>query len=297
MKFRLAHSLVMVLSSGLLFAKEPIGLVVSMKGKGEIHSKEGVRPAQIGTQLYVGDLIKTARAGSVHFVLKDKSTFSLAGDTAVKINTVLFDTNRAQTHIRLKQGTFEFLAGEISKVAPENFEIETETATIGIRGSGGTLRHVPGLGLLAQTMEGHVLEVVSLTGNRFLISDPRRGLVLHASGYGYYAVVNALFWNALNLPAPEVPSFSFPLPMNTQTDPRNFAIRPTSSLTFRRRFRVLDLKQPDPKLQPEKDPEPANGLKGRSIKIERETTSGFSILYSQSKAIVKHQNRSHSNRR
>ncbi len=87
-------------------------------------------------QLKEHDTIKTGDNAKVKIFFKDNTVVSLGQNTSFNINTYYF-TGKKDSNIKFKvlKGFFKTVTGEISKVAPQRFKLQTKNATIGIRGT------------------------------------------------------------------------------------------------------------------------------------------------------------------
>ena len=171
--------------------QKAVGMVVSLKGKATITSSNGrKRPATLRSPIFIGDKIETSFRGFVQVDFLDRSKISLAGSSDFEIKDYEFDGERkiARSEGKINNGALHFMAGKIAKIAPQNYKIETATATIGIRGSSGevqtsdgSLPGVPkgfklmktgGIGVTAQ-MNGapKELPVITQSGRGFAVND------------------------------------------------------------------------------------------------------------------------------
>lgn len=118
-----------------------VGIVLSVKGKVIIERIDAsMIQAQLGTSIYIGDRIETGHKAFVQIEFLDRSKINLMGSSDVTINDYFFDGSQKSTSdVTIENGAMGFMAGKISKVAPQNYKIQTITATIGIRGSSGEL--------------------------------------------------------------------------------------------------------------------------------------------------------------
>lgn len=179
--------LFLLLGVGVLNADEPqrIAMVVSARGEVVVFSKEGVsRPGVMGSALLVGDRLVTKSGATIEVVFLDGSKLSLAGEGNLSVDDYAYGGKRKPTSVvTVRSGVFSFMAGKIAKIAPENYKVETTTATIGIRGSGG---HgvVTSDGLTISTVPGHVLVVTTKTGEQYLLDDPSLTLKVDRLGRG-----------------------------------------------------------------------------------------------------------------
>ncbi len=87
-------------------------------------------------QLKVHDIIKTGNNAKVKIFFKDNTAVSLGQNTSFEIDTYLFTGKKdSQIKFRVLKGFFKTVTGEISKIAPQRFKLQTKNATIGIRGT------------------------------------------------------------------------------------------------------------------------------------------------------------------
>ncbi|MCB1135856.1 MAG: FecR domain-containing protein, partial [Chlamydiia bacterium] len=171
-------------------AKEPVGLVISVKGNALIKSSDGqTHIAQLKSPIYVGDSIQTGFQAFVQVNFIDQSKLSIAGSTDLTVNDYAFDgKDNIRSDVTVKNGALSFMAGKIAKMAPENYKIHTAMATVGIRGSSGEIQTTDGS--LAGTQPG--LTVMKKGGIGLTVTD-KGGLTLPditTSGTGF--VVSAV---------------------------------------------------------------------------------------------------------
>lgn len=166
-----------------LLAAEAVGLITASRGAATIKREDQkLYPVRMGTPVYVQDFITLSPQALVKITFIDRSTISLTGGANLLVKNFVFkESKEAISHLEVKRGTFSFLAGEIARMAPENYQIETETATIGIRGSGG-IGVTSAKRLLITTLPGHILDIHSRTGQRRIVAVPTTGLQVDASG-------------------------------------------------------------------------------------------------------------------
>lgn len=193
----LIFSFLLVSSEGAAAMSDRVAMITSIKGRSEVVGSDGnVRAVTIGTLLYVGDCVKTSRSASIKITFIDRSTVSLAGNAELVIDDYLFKKGeKPRSSLTIQNGVFRFMAGKISKIAPENYKINTETATIGIRGSGGVGK-TSSEGLEIAVLPGHILEVVTKSGEVYLLDDPKIGLRVDGKGHGTVFLVDKVLKQA-----------------------------------------------------------------------------------------------------
>lgn len=210
---------------------DPVGLITACRGQATLIFEDGTRtPARMGAQVFVGQSIETDAQSTLEITFLDRSTLSLAGGAHIIIQDYQFAKGKKpKSSIKVTRGAFEFLAGEISKVAPENYQIETATATIGIRGSGGYGIAGP-QGLQIRTMAGHVLDIWTVRGEHYVLRHPPLGLWVTASGVAYPLAVTHAGWIDPPLaPKTEVPNLPAPRPYKGPSQPLNTEIKLSST--------------------------------------------------------------------
>ena len=112
-----------------------VGKVSLLKGEAFIERGSEKITLQNGTLLEEKDTIKTAKDAQMQIVFEDKTVITLGGESEFKIDEYLNDAQNPKAKFKFNQGTFKTITGQIGKKAPENFTMETKTATIGIRGT------------------------------------------------------------------------------------------------------------------------------------------------------------------
>lgn len=116
---------------------EPAGMVDSMKGivvavRGGVEVELGA-----GDSIYEGDVLVTSADSAVGIIFADQSTMSMGGDARISIDEMVYDPNAGSGSqlFDVVQGAFVFASGQIGKNDPEDVQVRTPVATIGIRGT------------------------------------------------------------------------------------------------------------------------------------------------------------------
>lgn len=75
--------------------------------------------------------------GSAGVILKDNTQFSMGPDTEIVLGEFLFAPREGKLGLRTRmlKATTTYQSGKIGKLAPDNVELETPWATLGIRGT------------------------------------------------------------------------------------------------------------------------------------------------------------------
>ncbi|MBU0769553.1 MAG: FecR family protein, partial [Proteobacteria bacterium] len=128
--------------------KQQVGVVLSSRGDVKIVGADGVvRKGALKAEIFPKDRVETGPKAYVQVHFLDGSIMQLSGNSDFTVDDYVFDETQkiAVSKIRIKEAKASFLAGKISKIAPQNYKINTATATIGIRGSTGVIIANPDL--------------------------------------------------------------------------------------------------------------------------------------------------------
>lgn len=112
-----------------------VGKVALLKGEATLERGVQKLALQNGTSLEEKDTIKTSKDAQVQLMFEDKTVITLGSESEFKIEEYLNDTANPKAKFKFNQGAFKTITGQIGKTAPDNFTLETKTATIGIRGT------------------------------------------------------------------------------------------------------------------------------------------------------------------
>src|SRR5262249_28765505 len=112
-------------------------------------SSEATPPGGATTTLTVGarvlhrERIHTSPTGSVQLLFLDKSTLSIAPNTSLVIDEIVYDPGSNSGHMltKLTQGTLQYIGGQLSHQGAVT--VETPAAVIGIRGAIGIFSQGP----------------------------------------------------------------------------------------------------------------------------------------------------------
>lgn len=118
---------------GLLFGSTlwaSVGKVALLKGEAVAERNAQTITLQNGTLIEEKDAIKTAKEAQVQLLFEDKTVITLGSESEFKIEEYLNDTQNPKAKFKFNQGSFKTITGQIGKTAPQNFTMETKTATI-----------------------------------------------------------------------------------------------------------------------------------------------------------------------
>lgn len=117
---------------------EHAGVMKNVRGDVQLLSAAGVmRPARAGDVVAPIERIVTGKDAAASVVLRDGTTLVVGPSSRLDIKEFSFDatTQDGGMLVSLMRGTLRMITGFIGKAHPEAVRIETQTATIGIRGT------------------------------------------------------------------------------------------------------------------------------------------------------------------
>lgn len=124
---------------------EAVGETVYVKGQASATGTDGKeRRLAIGSPIFNGDLIRTDAQSKVGFAMTDRSAYTVAENTQLRIKDYQYRESAPEedsSTLSLIRGAFRFLTGAIGKRNPDDVRYETPVATIGIRGTEGEVRY------------------------------------------------------------------------------------------------------------------------------------------------------------
>ena len=129
---------VAILSSNDVYAVENIGGIFEQSGKpGSIERTSGqTLTANLDTEIQSYDNIETEN-GRLKIQFVDETQISLTEHTQIEITEYVYDPNPSKSKMAMNfvAGTARFATGGLGLVPKENIQVQTPTATIGIRGT------------------------------------------------------------------------------------------------------------------------------------------------------------------
>ena len=167
-------------------AIEPIGTVAEHQGTVWV-TRNGQRiELAAGDPVYMGDVVETEGGSAIGIVFIDETEFSLGPSGRMVLDDLVYDpaSGSGSASFTLVSGAFSFVSGQLAKAGPDAMQVNTPVATIGIRGTSGTIEVVDenGVVLLRAVLlpdpTGTVGEllVTTLDGQVMTLNVPFNGL-------------------------------------------------------------------------------------------------------------------------
>lgn len=126
-----------LLGASASHAQTVAGIIKKQQGAVEIVRDGKSIPAEIGTKVMAGDLLKTNKDSSVGLMLKDETRMSIGANSQMALDRFSFDasTYSGNLFINVIKGTFAMISGLVVKNNPTSTQVKTPTSTAGIRGT------------------------------------------------------------------------------------------------------------------------------------------------------------------
>jgi len=134
---------VLLLAAALLalpaLAHAEDGRISQLSGTLTVTRADGsVRILSRGSEIRQGDTLNTERDSYAQVRFADGARVTLKPHTAVRLEQFRFSQDRPQEDafaLRLLKGGLRAVTGGVGKRSPEDFQMTTETATVGVRGT------------------------------------------------------------------------------------------------------------------------------------------------------------------
>ncbi len=116
-------------------AEDVAGTVTRLKGAAFAMQDAMPRSLKVGDKVQRGDVISTGPGARLEMTMLDDAVMTLGEKTIYVVIDYIAGGKEPNAAMRLLQGAFSATSGKLMKMAGAKFTVETETATIGIRGT------------------------------------------------------------------------------------------------------------------------------------------------------------------
>ncbi|WP_457744908.1 FecR family protein [Sulfurimonas sp.] len=116
---------------------QEIAIVKSFQGDVVIKNSNKIMKISQGMSLSENSIIMTKSNAFISIIFKDNSVLDLGQNSVLNLKTFEFkpDEKKYDFKLFLKKGSVIFESGDISKLAPEAFELQTPQGIVAIRGT------------------------------------------------------------------------------------------------------------------------------------------------------------------
>lgn len=147
-----------------------IGKVSLLKGEASASRNNQAVALSNGVALEEHDIITTHANSQIQLTFEDKTVITLGSESILDIKEYLNDAQEPKAKFKFSQGTFKSITGQMGKKAPENFNLETRTATIGIRGTT----------VVGEVGQGESPDTIGCSSGRIVVSNTSGSVTLNA---------------------------------------------------------------------------------------------------------------------
>ena len=135
-----------------------IGVVKRVQATAQVISGGRETKAVAGIQIRLNDEVRTGTGARLQLTLADNTELTLGANAKLVINRFIYNPDKQNNALSIKvaQGAFRFLSGQISKATGTELRVITQVATIGVRGTdfwGGPIDSTYGVLLLDGAVE------------------------------------------------------------------------------------------------------------------------------------------------
>ena len=116
---------------------QTVGIIKKIAGSVSVVRGGESFPARVGEKLLQKDTLRTGSDGSLGVIFKDDTLLSLGRDSELRIDEFVFAPaeGRLSMVLKMMRGIATYVSGKIAKLSPDSVRIETQVATVGIRGT------------------------------------------------------------------------------------------------------------------------------------------------------------------
>lgn len=112
----------------------PVGKIGVVSGKVNIMRGDSKQVAKNNMPLENKDIIETSKDSTAQLVFLDNSVATIGPNTTFDLKSYPIGTDEG-ADLQVSKGIFKFMTGNMSKLAKQNFKLQTKTTTMGIRGT------------------------------------------------------------------------------------------------------------------------------------------------------------------
>jgi hypothetical protein len=131
-----AATLLAVLPAGRAAAQQAIGAVSRIQGGATATLGSTARPLSLNAPVFLNEVVTTGETARLEVTFTDDTRLTLGEKARLTLDAYVLNPAPGSGAIRFAVvGAFQFLSGQLSKLAPASVSVTTPVATIGIRGT------------------------------------------------------------------------------------------------------------------------------------------------------------------
>jgi hypothetical protein len=118
-------------------AEDHAALVKAVTGVAKIVRQQQTFDAVSGTRLQISDHVTTAPGASAAIVFRDGTLLTLGSGADILLRDYVFEPKQDKFafSLYLAKGSAIYESGKIGKLSPQSVDVETPSATVGVRGT------------------------------------------------------------------------------------------------------------------------------------------------------------------
>jgi FecR protein len=153
-----------------------VGTVAGAEGSAEVQHDGRWSPARIGDPVQVGDAVRTGPDGRARLVFQDDTVLNVGNSSFLVVDRQVFDPEKegSRSLLKLLRGRVRALVSDYYSTPGSSYEIETDTAVAGVRGTEFIVNYDP---------EQFLTEVIGVSGTvqvNSVLDRARRGVYVTA---------------------------------------------------------------------------------------------------------------------
>ena len=156
-----------------------VGTFAAAEGNTEVQHDGRWNPAKIGDPIQIGDAVRTGTDGRARLVFQDDTVLNIGNSSFLVVDRQVFDPGEggSRSLMKLLRGRVRALVSEYYQRPGSSYEVETDTAVAGVRGTEFIVQYDP---------EQFKTEVVGVSGKVQVNS------VLDRARHGVYVTAGEL---------------------------------------------------------------------------------------------------------
>lgn len=121
---------------------EVIGHITNIEGSAYILTKNEKSPLTAGANVHQGAEIFTNKGAKLKITFVDESEIYLSEETHLILDKYIYNPKeeKGESYLTAAKGMFKFVTGKIANWNPKNYQLSTQSSTIGVRGSAGFIK-------------------------------------------------------------------------------------------------------------------------------------------------------------
>lgn len=158
-------------------AAENIGAVERIHGQTQAMNEGRSRPLATGSAVQFLDTLQTGSAARVNVTFVDGTDLFLGEHSELSIDEMVYEPGvRGRGVLRLNQGVFRLVSGQVNKLPGATLEIVTPFATIGVRGTDFWGEQTPDKLTMALLDDGEL--ILTTKEGSVTLTDPLSAVVI-----------------------------------------------------------------------------------------------------------------------